>query len=145
MEGDGRDTLINGQWKRTQKFFRNEFLRYVISGCIAFIFDFSILVIGTEVLGFHYLVSNIGGYTAGLVLSYSINIKWVFRKRRFAANQRIEFVYFTLIVFAGLILSEAILYITTELGNQHYTFSKIVATFFVFLFNFIIKKRFLFS
>ena len=144
MEGDGRDTLIDRLLKRTQDFFRTEFLRYIVSGGIAFIFDFSILVIGTEVLGFHYLVSNIGGYTTGLIVSYFINIKWVFRNRRFEADRRREFAYFTLIIFAGLTLSEAIIYVATEFIEVHYTISKAVSIFFIFLFNSVVKKWLLF-
>ena len=136
--------MIERQLKLAQRFFRTEFFRYIISGGIAFICDFSVLVIGTEVFGFHYLLSNIGGYAAGFIVSYFINIKWVFKNRRFTATQGREFVYFSLIVFAGLTLSEAILYVTTEFVEVHYTASKVVATFFVFLFNFIVKKRLLF-
>ena len=137
--------MIERQLKLAQDFFRTEFFRYIVSGGIAFICDFSVLVIGTEVFGFHYLVSNIGGYAAGLIVSYFINIKWVFKNRRFEATQGTEFMYFTLIVFTGLALSEAVLYMTTEFFEVHYTVSKIVATFFVFLFNFIVKKWLLFS
>ena len=137
--------MIERQLKLAQDFFRTEFFRYIVSGGIAFICDFSVLVIGTEVFGFHYLVSNIGGYAAGLIVSYFINIKWVFKNRRFEATQGTEFMYFTLIVFTGLALSEAVLYMTTEFFEVHYPVSKIVATFFVFLFNFIVKKWLLFS
>ena len=137
--------MLESQLKLAQDFFRTEFFRYIVSGGIAFICDFSVLVIGTEVFGFHYLVSNIGGYAAGLIVSYFINIKWVFKNRRFEATQGTEFVYFTLIVFTGLALSEGVLYMTTEFFEVHYTVSKIVATFFVFLFNFIVKKWLLFS
>ena len=128
-----------------QNFFRSEFFRYGISGVIAFICDFTILVAGTEVLGLHYLVSNIGGYAVGLLVSYVINIRWVFVHRRFGERRTQEFVYFTSIVIVGLGISEFVLYAATEVAGLHYTLSKVVATIFVFLFNFVVKKKLLFS
>ena len=74
----------------------------------------------------------------------AINIKWVFRNRRFEADRRREFAYFTLIIFAGLTLSEAIIYVATEFIEVHYTISKAVSIFFIFLFNFFVKKWLLF-
>jgi len=64
-----------------RQFLKGEFLRYLVSGSIAFICDFSVLVFCTEVLGAHYLSSNIAGYTVGFLLSYTINTKWVFDHR----------------------------------------------------------------
>ena len=137
--------MIDRLPRLARDFLRSELFRYCVSGVIAFICDFGILVFGTEVLGLHYLVSNIGGYTAGLIVSYTLNIKWVFKTRKFADTQGREFFYFTLIVFAGLAISEVALYLVTDIGQVHYTISKIIATFFVFVFNFIVKRKLLFS
>ena len=126
-------------------FLRTEFFRYLVSGTIAFICDFSMLVFCTEVLGVHYLYSNIAGYAVGLIVSYSINIKWVFDHRRFDGRQAREFVYFTFIVLAGLGVSELVIWLATESIELPYTWSKVVSAFFVFLFNFAAKKWLLFS
>lgn len=96
-------------------------------------------------LGLHYLVSNIGGYATGLLVSYVINIRWVFRTRRYEKTRGREFFCFTTIVLVALGLSELILYLATDLAGFHYTVSKVIATFFVFVFNFAVKKRLLFS
>lgn len=128
-----------------QQFVRSEFFRYVIAGSIAFACDFSMLVFATEVLGVHYLISNIAGYGIGLLVSYTLNVKWVFNHRRFDHKKGHEFVYFTLIVIAGLIISEGALYAATESLDLHYTWSKVISAAFVFLFNFIVKKWFLFT
>jgi putative flippase GtrA len=122
-----------------------EFTRYFISGCIAFVCDFTVLVVTTEVFGVHYLISNIAGYAVGLIVSYTINIKWVFSHRRFESTQGHEFLYFTIIVFVGLGLSELVMYVATETANLHYTWSKVVSTLFVFIFNYVTKKYLLFS
>lgn len=122
-----------------------EFFRYIVCGVIAFICDFGVLVFTTEVLGVHYLLSNIAGYAVGLVVSYTINVKWVFNHRRFGDRKASEFIYFTIIVFVGLGISEGVLWLATESIDMPYQVSKIISTFFVFLFNFVVKKWLLFS
>jgi putative flippase GtrA len=128
-----------------RQFLRTEFFRYLVSGSIAFLCDFSTLVFCTEVLGVHYLYSNIAGYAVGLIVSYTINIKWVFDHRRFDDRQAWEFVYFTIIVLVGLGISELVIWLATESIELPYTWSKVVSAFFVFLFNFGAKKWLLFS
>jgi putative flippase GtrA len=128
-----------------QNFFRSELFRYLVSGVIAFACDFSVLIAGTEILGYHYMLSNIAAFAVGLLVSYTINIKWVFRHRRYHGRQAREFIYFTLIVFTALAISEGALWLWTEELGLHYIWSKIIATFFVFVFNFIVKKWLLFS
>lgn len=122
-----------------------EFFRYVVAGVCAFICDFGMLVFATEVLGVHYLISNIAGYALGLIVSYTLNVKWVFNHRRFGDRHWFEFIYFTVIVFVGLAISEGVLWLVTESAETHYAVAKIVSTFFVFLFNFVAKKFLLFT
>ena len=126
-------------------FWKKEFFRYFISGSIAFVVDISVLVFCTEVLGLHYLYSNIASYVVGLLVSYTINIKWVFKHRRFYSRKRKEFAYFTFIASFGLVTSELVLWLLTESIEIHYTWAKVASTCFVFLFNFILKKWLLFS
>ena len=128
-----------------RQFMRAEFLRYLISGSLAFICDFSVLVFCTEILGAHYLYSNIAGYAVGFLLSYTINTKWVFEHRRFDDNRGREFTYFTFIVLTGLGVSELVIWLATEFFGLPYMGSKIVSVFFLFLFNFAAKKWLLFS
>lgn len=127
-----------------QKLLHTEFVKYGVSGTIAFIFDFGILVLGTELLGLHYLISNIGGYAVGFAITYTLNVKWVFQHRRFGGARGMELTLFIAIVFLGLGVSELVIYLATELGQLPYTWSKVVATVFVFLFNFTAKKLLLF-
>lgn len=137
--------MISTVRKQAERFIGTEFFRYIVSGAIAFICDFGVLVFATELLGIHYLVSNLAGYAVGLVVSYTINIKWVFNHRRFNHKQGHEFVFFTIIVFTGLAISELVLWLATESTDLPYQWSKVVSTFFVFLFNFAAKKWLLFT
>jgi putative flippase GtrA len=131
--------------KQIERLFDIELVRYIVSGAIAFICDFSLLIFLTEVLGVHYLISNVAGYAVGLVVSYTINIKWVFTHRRFRSQQGSEFVYFTTIVVVGLAISELVIWLATDFIDLPYQWSKIISTCFVFVFNFVAKKWLLFS
>ena len=137
--------MLDKQQNFVRHFLGTEFFRYLISGSIAFICDFSVLVFSTEVLGVHYLYSNIAGYAVGLIVSYTINIKWVFDHRQYHDRQRREFAYFTFIVMAGLGISELVIWLATESIEFPYMWSKVISAFFVFLFNYTAKKWLLFS
>ncbi len=127
-----------------QRLLDAEFVRYGISGVIAFMCDFSVLVLLTELGGIHYLISNIGGYAAGLIVSYLLNIKFVFKHRVFGDKQGQEFTFFVIIVFVGLAVSEAAMYFVTEGAEVNYMWAKVISVFFVFIFNYIAKKFLLF-
>jgi putative flippase GtrA len=121
----------------------NEIFKYVISGGLAFILDFSVLYICTEFLSIHYLISNLLGYFAGLTVAYTLNIYWVFSYRRIKQTW-LELAIFNMIVIAGLGVSEAIMAVLVENMDIYYLYAKIVAGFFVMIFNYTAKKFILF-
>ena len=81
---------------------KSEFNKYLVSGTFAFLADYSVLLIATELLGIHYLVSAVFGYAIGLLVSYMLNIRWVFRYRKYAHTSKKEFLIFVVIVIVGL-------------------------------------------
>ncbi|NNJ90769.1 MAG: GtrA family protein [Gammaproteobacteria bacterium] len=121
-----------------------EIYRYIIAGSIAFASDMSSLYVLVEIFGFHYLVSNVFSYSIGLVVVYFLNIKWVFPVRKYSQIS-IEFSIFSIIAFTGLIISEILMWFTVEKYNLPYFHAKIIATAFVFGFNFLLRKILLFS
>lgn len=117
--------------------------KYVLAGGLAFICDISVLYVCTEFLGFHYLISNIFGYAAGLCVSYALNVKWVFSYRRYQ-SVAVEFTIFNVIIIVGLGLSEVLMYLIVDELGFYYLYAKIIASAAVFLFNYIAKKYLLF-
>jgi len=120
-----------------------QFVKYFFVGGFAFIIDISILYLLTEFLYFHYLISAIFGFIAGLVVNYILSIKWVFDSRNIE-NQKIEFGIFTLIGIIGLALNELFLWLFTDLLYFHYLISKIMTVALIFLWNFGMRKYLLF-
>jgi putative flippase GtrA len=121
----------------------NELFRYFVSGVCAFAADFTMLFICTSFLEIHYLISNVMGYTAGLLVSYWLNALWVFDYRRYRVSY--EFTLFTLIVLAGLVLSELMMFVMVSGSGLNYLLAKVFASGFVFFFNYVAKKSLLFS
>ena len=123
----------------------SEFNKYVVAGLVAFTVDYSVLLAATEIGGVHYLVSNVMGYTCGLLVAYTLNIWWVFRFRRFGHTTIVEFSIFFAIVIVGLAISELVIFLLVEQTALTYHLAKIVSVAAVFVFNYIAKKKFLFS
>ena len=58
-----------------------QFFRYTFVGGIAFLVDFGTLVLLTEVLNLHYLISAGIAFILGLTVNYLLSISWVFNNR----------------------------------------------------------------
>lgn len=124
-------------------FSRKEFLKYLASGIIAVAADFSMLYVCVEYFGAHYLISNALGFMTGWVVSYWINVNWVFSYRRY--HFHFEFTLFTLIVLIGLGLSELLMYLWVNWLGQNYLIAKVISSGLVFVYNYAAKKLLLFS
>ena len=124
-----------------------QLIRYGLSGGIAFVVDFGLLWFITSICHAHYLVGAFCGYTAGLIITYLLSIKWIFSDRKLSHQQGAEFIIFTLTGLVGLLLTQGLMYAFTEyvFGTDHYLYSKLLTTVIVSLFNFAMKKILLFS
>jgi putative flippase GtrA len=121
-----------------------QLFKYVFVGGIAYCVDFGSLFFLTEVVKIHYLVSAAIAFILGLLTNYALSILWVFPKRALA-NKRAEFLIFSIIGLVGLGLNEVIIWFFTEFIHYHYLISKIFSTVVVFFWNFIARKKILFS
>ena len=123
----------------------SELNKYIVSGLAAVLVDYTVLITLTELFGIHYLISNICGYMSGLLVAYTLNIRWVFRYRKYEQKTKLEFSIFIVIVLIGLAISEAMIFMLVETLALPYTLAKLVSIGAIFIFNFAAKKRFLFS
>jgi len=121
-----------------------ELMKYTIVGGMAFGIDFFILYMLTRYLNVHYLISAAIGFSIGLIFNYVLSILWVFSKRS-VLNKTKEFLIFALIGVAGLCLNEIFLFIFTESFGYHYMVSKLFTTALVYIWNFTVRRYFLFS
>lgn len=121
-----------------------QLLRYTIVGGLAFIIDFGMLIILTEIFNVNYLISALVGFTLGLIVNYFLSIKWVFNQRNIR-KRSVEFLLFTLIGMVGLALNELSIWFLTEVVMLYYMLSKIITTVMVYMWNFFARKYLLFT
>lgn len=127
--------------KSQSKLFQQIF-KFGIVGGIAFIIDYGIMVISKELLGFSILLSAGLGFTISVIFNYIASVKWVFNVNK-DKNEKKNFILFMIFSVIGLILTELIMFVGTNIINISYLIVKIAATAIVMVFNFITRKLFL--
>ena len=118
--------------------------RYGFVGGAAFLVDYGVLVLLTEVFGMHYLLSATISFILGLITNYLLSVVWVFNNRTLG-NRWAEFTVFAIIGVIGLGLNALIMYVCTDKMGIHYMISKIISTVIVFFWNFFARKIVLFK
>ncbi|MEI6555714.1 MAG: GtrA family protein [Paludibacter sp.] len=121
-----------------------EIFRYLVSGIIAFGADTAILYALTEYAHLYYLLSSIFGFCVGLLISYIMNVIWVFNDRKIV-NKKLEFSIFLIISLVGLAMNSLFMWLLTSVFLVYYIYSKIITTVLVFIWNYFAKKKSLFS
>lgn len=122
-----------------------QFIKYVFVGAVAFIADYFFLWFLTEFIKIYYLVSSAISFIIGLIINYSLSIKWVFDKRKLISQKNIEFIVFSIIGLAGLIINQFLIWFFTEKIRIFYLYSKLIAAVVVIMWNFGVRKILLFS
>lgn len=117
-------------------------IRFGIVGFIATIIDFVLLFIFKELLNINVIIANTLSFTISVIYNYIASIKYVFDVDK-KKNRKIQFILFIIFSVLGLILNNLILYLLTSRLNIYYLLSKVIATIFVMVFNFITRKKFL--
>lgn len=127
--------------KKDKKLFYQIF-KFGIVGGIAFIIDYSIMVICKELLHFSVLLSAFFGFTISVIFNYIASIKWVFDVNEEKSKTK-NFIIFIIFSVIGLILTELIMWFGTDIIKISYLIVKIFATIIVMIFNFVTRKLFL--
>lgn len=123
---------------------RREIVRYLVAGGLAFVVDVAIFQAALVLFDMHYLVANVGGYFGGLLIAYHLNTRWVFSYRRIQRGW-LEITLFCALLLVGLALSQGVLMLLVEVVGAPPLAAKVVAGFFLMLFNFVARKMLLFS
>ncbi len=121
-----------------------QMFRYAIVGGTAAVVDISILYFITETFNINPLISNIiSCFIFGLATNYILSILWVFPKGKY--KRHFEFFSFAMIGVIGFGWNELLLLLAYEIIGLHYIIGKIIATGFVFFWNFFVRKYLLFN
>ena len=131
-------------WRTRAAQIFHEMWKYFLVSAAALAIDYGLLVGLTSIGHVHYLVSAGVGFAAGLLLSYALSVAFVFREHGLS-DRRLEFLGFMLIGLAGLALNELLMGFFVETVGLGYALAKIPATGVGFLFNFGVRRAFLFT
>jgi len=132
-----------------------QFAQYVCVGGLAFGVDIAALFLLTEKVGFHYISSASIAFVLGLATNYILCVAVVATNYilcvavvfdyRALQNRAHEFVIFSLIGVAGLLLNNLLIFLFTEFLGFYYLVSKAGAAVFILFFNFFLRRLWLFS
>lgn len=118
--------------------------RYGIGSTISYLINVAIMVVMTDLLDVHYLVSSIAGYASIVITSYIFSVTWIFTERKIASRGK-EFVAFTLITIFAMGMNLVSMWFFTDHLHWHYVVSNVVTNFLATFWGYIPKKLFLFS
>lgn len=120
----------------------NQVIKFGVVGVVAFLIDYGVMVLCKEIFNFTVLLSAGFGFTISVIFNYVASVKWVFNVKD-DNNKSKQFITFIIFSIIGLILTEIIMYIGTDIINISYLIVKVGATLIVMVFNFITRKLFL--
>lgn len=119
-----------------------QIFRFGIVGGLAFVIDYSILVLCKEVFNLSVLLSAAIAFSISVIANYILSILWVFDVNKENDSKR-NFILFMIFSIIGLGLTELIMWFGTDILKISYLIVKIIATAIVMVFNFVTRKMFL--
>ena len=139
--------IMKFRLKFPRKSLAGQFIRYLVTGGLAFVVDFGLFALCLYVFDWHYLLANLVGLVAGLVLNYTMSIVWVFTacKRTLEKQKAAEFALFALVGVAGVGINQLLMYLMVDGIHLNEMMSKMVAAVLVLMWNFGARKLLLFK
>lgn len=116
-----------------------QFVRYFGVALVGYFVDFGSLILFHEIMHLHYLLAASIGFVFGLIVVYILSNRYVFGKSKIQSKST-EFAVFASIGVIGLGILNLLMWIMTDQFHINYLISKIVATFFVYAWNFFARR-----
>lgn len=116
-----------------------QFIKYFAVALVGYIVDFGGLLLLTEYLHWHYLLSSASSFIMGLIVVYCLSDKYVFGESKIK-SQAVEFGIFAIIGIVGLGILGLLMWLLTDGLHIHYILSKLVATIVVYAWNFFARR-----
>ena len=116
-----------------------QFFRYIFVGGTAFVVDFFFLYFFSDICGIYYLISAVFSFIISVLVNYVMSTRWVFNQDNID-NKVLEFNLFILISTIGLVFTEILLYLFTDVVGLYYLISKIISAIIVLFWNFLARR-----
>ena len=131
--------MINKLFKKPTDNIFIQLFRYIFVGGTAFVVDFFFLYFFSDICGIYYLISGILSFIISVLVNYIMSTKWVFNQDNID-NRVVEFNLFLLISTIGLVFTEILLWLFTDIFGLYYLISKVIAAIIVLFWNFIARR-----
>ena len=119
-------------------------IKYFLVGGMAAVVDIGLFYLGAGVAGWNYLIVGTVSFTLATLVNYVISVRVVFQSgTRFRRSHELALVF--LVSCAGLAINQAILYTCISRLAFPLLPAKLVATAGVFLWNYLLRSRFVFA
>lgn len=122
-----------------------QFLKFGVVGALAFLIDYGVLMLLSQVIGMDPVISASISFVVSVVFNYVASMHYVFTRRDDISRRR-EFTIFVILSAIGLVINEIIMVIGVNvLGDSALmvTITKLVATAIVMVWNFVSRKKWL--
>ena len=119
-----------------------QIMRFGIVGVIAFVIDYAVLLLLTEVVGIHYLVSSAVAFLVSVIFNYILSVAFVFETDK-SRSKGVQFALFALMSAGGLGINQLMMWLLSDIMFIPYQLSKFLATAVVMVYNFVTRKLFL--
>lgn len=119
-----------------------QIMRFGIVGVIAFVIDYAVLLLLTEVVGIHYLVSSAVAFLVSVIFNYILSVAFVFETDK-SRSKGAQFALFALMSAGGLGINQLMMWLLSDIMFIPYQLSKFLATAVVMVYNFVTRKLFL--
>lgn len=131
--------MIDTLFKKPTDNIYIQMFRYIFVGGTAFVVDFFFLYFFSDICGIYYLISGVLSFIISVLVNYIMSTKWVFNQDNID-NRVLEFNLFLAISTAGLIFTEILLWLFTDILGLYYLLSKVIAAIIVMFWNFIARR-----
>ncbi|AYD40466.1 GtrA family protein [Clostridium fermenticellae] len=131
------DYIFNGKLKLLT--------RFSTTGVINTLIDFLVFTICNSVFNIYYTISQVIGYSFGVINSFIFNKKWTFEKN--SSNKRIshELTQFIAVNLISLIITLFLIKYLVSYFNLNVYVAKIIVTLIAQVINFILYKFWVFN
>ncbi len=124
--------------KRTFK----EFLLYLIVGVIATVSEWVIFFLLNKV-ALHYIIATAVAYILSTLVNWMAGRLLVFKKGKQSVLKEIGEIYIASII--GLLLNLLIMWVAVDLLCANEMMAKVLATALVFIYNFLVRKKWIYK
>jgi len=116
-----------------------QIIRFLIVGVSAFVIDYGLMVLLTELTPLEYLSSATISFSVSVIFNYFASMRYVFSRKEGLSRRR-AFSIFIILSVLGLGLNALLMWVGVDIFGVDYRITKIAVGAIVGALNFIAKK-----